>query len=102
MFPFRKVPADSRIVLYGAGHVGRVYRHQIRLSQYCRLAAWADAAYSREELKQLGVVSPDLLKELEYDLIVIAIENKETISVVKAMLMKMGIAEERIVVADGV
>ena len=102
MFPFRKVPVDSRIILYGAGHVGRVYRHQIELSKYCRLTAWADAAYSREELRQSGIVSPDSLMELDYDLIVIAIENKETVSTVKKMLIEKGIPEERIVAADGV
>lgn len=101
MFPFRKVPVDSRVVLYGAGHVGRVYRHQIRLSQYCRLAAWTDAAYSREELKRLGVISPDAIRSLNYDLIVVAIENTEIVNAVKDRLMEMGIPEEKIVFADG-
>ena len=82
--------------------MGRVYRHQIELSKYCRLTAWADAAYSREELRQSGIVSPDSLMELDYDLIVIAIENKETVSTVKKMLIEKGIPEERIVAADGV
>ena len=66
------------------------------------MTAWADAAYSREELRQSGIVSPDSLMELDYDLIVIAIENKETVSTVKKMLIEKGIPEERIVAADGV
>ena len=100
MFPFRKVAVDSRVILYGAGHVGRVYRHQISLSKYCRMIAWLDSSYSREDLKQLGVLSPEVIGELNYDTIVIAIENKEVVYTVKNILLEMGVPEDKIVFAD--
>ena len=100
MFPFRKVPVDSRIVLYGAGHVGKVYHHQIRVSKYCQIVAWVDAAYSKEELRQLGVIAPQIIRKADYDFIVIGIENREVIGIVKKMLLGMGVLKEKIVFAD--
>ena len=100
MFPFRKIPVDSRIILYGAGHVGRVYHHQIKLSKYCHMTAWVDASYFRDDLRQLGIMPPDVIDELNYDFIVIAIENREILYTVKNMLLEMGISEDKIVFTD--
>ena len=30
IFPFAKVPCGAKIVLYGAGNVGRIYFHQVK------------------------------------------------------------------------
>lgn len=100
IFPFRKIPVDSQIVLYGAGHIGKIYQHQVKLSKYCHVAAWVDASYSREDLRQLDVKPPHAIEELEYDFIVIAIENKEVVCTVKKMLLDMGVSEPKIVFAD--
>ena len=70
------------------------------LSQFCRIAAWVDAAYSKEELRQLGVREPQAVKEEKYDYIVIAIENRAVISHVEEALLEMGVPKERIVFAN--
>jgi glycosyltransferase involved in cell wall biosynthesis len=100
MFPFKRVPVGSRIILYGAGNLGKIYHHQVMLSQFCRIAAWVDAAYSKEELRQLGVREPQAVKEEKYDYIVIAIENRAVISHVEEALLEMGVPKERIVFAN--
>jgi|GEM_PF-4646143 len=30
LFPFDKVPQDSKIVIYGAGNIGKMYVHQLQ------------------------------------------------------------------------
>lgn len=97
IFPFKRVPADSRIILYGAGNLGKIYHHQIMLSQFCNIAAWVDAAYSKKKFIELGVKEPQAIKNTEYDYVVIAIENRAVINHVKEVLLKMGVPEEKII-----
>lgn len=39
MFPFDKVPKDSKIILYGAGMVGKEFYLQIWQTKYCDVVA---------------------------------------------------------------
>lgn len=73
IFPFRKVPVDSRIVLYGAGQVGCSYYDQIKRSKYCKVVAWVDKNYIKYSNKK--IVSCDELKKIKFDYIVIAIQS---------------------------
>lgn len=73
LFPFELVNRGARIVLYGAGKVGRDYAIQIQHSGYCDLVAIVDRNYE----KISGVLQPQVLPKLEFDVIVLAttIEN---------------------------
>ena len=42
LFPFDKVPKDSRIVLYGAGECGRDYYLELKETNWCSIALWVD------------------------------------------------------------
>ena len=80
----------KRIVLYGAGLVGRhIYRQLTELS-YC-VALWADRRYIELKEKGYPVSAPEDILHSKYDVILIAIEDKKTGERIKSDLVAMGI-----------
>lgn len=79
----------KRIVLYGAGAVGRGYYSQISMYTNCRIIAWMDRNYHKYDSEWIRVVSPDRLKNLEYDMLLIAVEREETAQSIKKELAKI-------------
>ncbi len=68
---------EKRIVLYGAGAVGRSY-----YSQFCRygnisISAWVDNDPSRFQYDCYKIESLEIIKRIGFDFIVIAVLNKE-------------------------
>lgn len=95
IFPFGKVHKGEKIVLYGAGRVGKIYHHQIDMSKYCEIAAWVD--------KNLAAVDPmikgtDAIFTEIFDCIVIAIADKRIQNEVREELLKCGINSEKIII----
>lgn len=97
MFPFQKVKVDSRIILYGAGKVGRCLRQQLRATEYCQKICWVDKN-PPEDLEE--VVLPQSVDFETYDYIVLAIESKDICSQIKAWIIDEGCSEEKIIVSD--
>ena len=99
MFPFELVPAGCKVVLWGAGKVGRIYRGQIERLRYCDVVAWVDSndcAYSA-----LGVQSTKIVDlHLEFDYIVIAIYSQAVKDAVTEQLKQRGIPGDKIVWHD--
>lgn len=99
-FPFDKVPKGSRIVLYGAGDVGSLYYKQIEKLKLYSLTAWVDGSYRRYQDKGLNVVSPQVLEELEFDYIIVAIKKREIINGVVNSLKEKDIPEEKVIFGE--
>ena len=78
MFPFGRVPAKSRIIIYGAGKVGQYYLHELNSTKYCDVVAMADAQWNNYDLLALKVklIPPEDICHYNYDYIVIAIKEK--------------------------
>ena len=91
LFPFANVEKKSRIVLYGAGAVGRAYYEQVQKSKYCEVILWIDK-YVQEE----NIIYPieDILN-IEYDYVVIARVNESARIEMKNVLM--GVSEQKII-----
>lgn len=94
VFPFNKVSKGRRIVLYGAGNLGRLYHAQLSALDYCKIVLWVDKNYERYEKI---VKAPSEIGHADYDKVVIAIENSRIKKEVKDTLLEMGVAEEAIV-----
>lgn len=91
-----KIPKGSRIVLYGAGEAGRKYRQQLlSFDDFC-YAGCVDFEYSHIDDKILEVQSPDTLKEIQYDFIVITIKNCDKALQVRTQLEKLGVVAKKI------
>ena len=97
LFPYEKVPAHSRILIYGAGTLGQDYLRQMRMTRYCEVVAIADKNYREYPPMVVPVVAPEWIHELSFDYAVAALRGEASWNEVKRVLMREGVAEERIV-----
>lgn len=96
LFPFHLVPKNSKIILYGAGLVGKAYYYCIKNKKYVSLVAWVDKNYSALKLEE-EIESPDVISQKVFDYIVIAINNEKIAMEIKQEMRKKGISENKII-----
>lgn len=97
LFPFDKVPAKKKIILYGASILGQTFYEQIQKIKYGDIVAWVDRNHS--SYKELGVKDVEYIKTVKaYDYIVIAIINPDVSKEVKKNLINMNVKEDKIIV----
>lgn len=94
LFPFELVPQNSRIAIWGAGQVGRVFYRQIEATQYCIVVAWADKRAAKTDDK---LIDPELLTGLDVEYVVIAIKRESVAEEIRDQLRKMGFSEDKII-----
>ena len=96
-FPYANVKKDSRIILYGAGQIGREYMRQISQTQYCSVVLQVDKNYCDE----CSVFAPSAIKKMkldEFDCIVLATRNPKFIDEMMQVLEDLGIPNECIII----
>lgn len=82
----------KRVILYGAGYIGWEYYYQIARSGFCELVAWVDK--EKYGIKNLIMIEkPEKIKDLLYDVIVIAAKNQHTAVSIREDLKIMGIED---------
>jgi len=96
VFPFEKVCKESKVVLYGAGRVGREYKRQSEEYGYCDVVLWVDRNYANFQEEE-GVKNPDEMFSLEFDYVVIALDIREAAVKVKQYLSENGVDEKKII-----
>lgn len=85
---------DSRVVIYGAGVVGKNIYNAVKEYGNHTVIMWCD-----QNARKLGnplVSHPDTLRNAKFDAILIAIGKQEIVEEVKAYLKELGIDEEKI------
>ncbi len=97
LFPFEKVPYGSRVLIYGAGKVGREYLQQLLITEYCTPVAFVDRAFEAFPPMVIPIYAPQKIKELEFDYAVIALHNQIALNEIIRTLKDEGVKEERIV-----
>lgn len=93
-FPFKLIPPKCRIILYGAGLVGRQYFLQIGETKYCDIVLWVDKNHLR---LGDGVTGIEKCADADFDFIVVAVADKEAQKVIRMELLMMEIDERKIV-----
>lgn len=90
---------DKKIVVYGAGKVGKDYIRQIKKEKMCKEFIWVDKNYaSKETYMEEHVCSPEKILAYEFDYILIAINNDVIIKEIKNELQKkFGVSGEKII-----
>lgn len=86
----KRIPKEARLVLYGAGRLGRACYRQIVSSREkrLRLLAWVDrncrniAGYSQR------IVSPEFIRFVEYDFVLVALVERQAAEEVREQLVK--------------
>lgn len=89
----QEIPSNSNIILYGAGDVGRSYYIQILSSRRCHIVAWVDKNY---EMFGYPVMGTDMVNKIDYDYILIAIENELVVKKIMEWLKAQGIPDDKI------
>lgn len=92
LFPFEKIEKGEKVVVYGAGNVGRQYISQIDKTGYCKIVLWVDQNPKEDE-----VLLPDKISTVEYDKIVIAIKDRKKQTEIYEYLCTLGIEKEKII-----
>lgn len=87
---------NKDIVIYGAGAVGQDYYMQFSIEERCNIVAWVDAAYELCSLDYYGVKPIEMIKQINCDIIVIAVSNRNLADEVAETLEKMGIQRNKI------
>lgn len=95
-----RIPAGSRIILYGAGELGRKYRKQLRSRRDLHYITCIDFAYERLSSEAFVVESPQAVRSYAYDYVVITIKNPQKAQGIRKELEKTGIAEDKILWFD--
>lgn len=97
VFPFDKVPQNAKIILYGAGNVGKIYHHQVKKTRYCEIVSWVDKDHQRLASQGLEVVSPTVLRYGKFDFVVIAIADSGALRTVINIMGEMQISMDKII-----
>lgn len=95
--PFEKLGNATKIVLYGAGKLGKSYYQQIKKDARYQLAAWVDKNYKVCQEQGLEVQAVEALLSMEYDYILLGAQCEGIAQSMKKTLVDLGIEESKII-----
>ncbi len=98
LFPFDKVPKGSKIVLYGAGNVGKTYYYQLGKITYCTVAAWVDKHKGGTNIGGTLVKGIESIQGLTYDFIVVAVAGQKLKEMIIEELVQKNVELKKIIV----
>jgi len=93
----KSLPSSRKVVLYGAGAVGRDVYKQLLKSEKKHISLWVDQNYEKYVQEGLPVKAVDCLQEESYDYILIAALRENVVDNIKETLKKYSIPEEKII-----
>lgn len=96
LIPEFDIPDGSRIILYGAGNLGKAYFQSIIVRHRHTLVGWVDSKAAGYRLQGLPVELPTEVFDRDYDYVILGVMKAETADDIRKMLERMGIAEEKI------
>lgn len=99
-FPWHLIPRGAKIIIYGAGGVGKDFYEQFQAAEYCHIVAWVDKDYRGCQEKGLPVDSIENIKTISFDYIIIAVLSEDVSIEIKEHLIEMGIDSECMVWPD--
>lgn len=98
-FPIRKLGFGKKIILYGAGNMGKAFMNQIKMFKLCKVVLWVDNMYETKRSQGLKVVSPECIDMYKgkYDNVIIAVKSKSEKKIIIKQLEKSGIKRNIII-----
>lgn len=97
IFPWKRVQSGGKVILYGAGAIGRLFMKQLEVTKYAEVYAVCDRRYEEIHDIKKTLTGPDNLCQLPDYPIVIAIEKKKNADEVIAELTAKGIERGRLI-----
>lgn len=97
LMPFGGLKYGDRVVIYGAGSLGKSIYGYLYQRGGIEIVAWLDRAYKMHQKFGRQVVDPHIIEHLQgkYDYILIAIYSKKTADSVMQYLVDEGIKQEQ-------
>lgn len=88
---------NKKVVIYGAGAVGKDYYIQMRLNKELEVVAIVDKNFEYKNFEYSQVVGVDQLFRLKYDVIIIAVLNRTLSENIRKELISLGIDDSKII-----
>lgn len=103
LYPFYKVKKASRVVVYGAGSIGKSIVSCLNETNYYEMCLWIDSAETEQSIGKWKVQTPEHLIGITFDYVILATNKTGYIREMKECLRTCGISEEKVVsVYDGI
>ncbi|MDE7203513.1 MAG: glycosyltransferase family 2 protein, partial [Lachnospiraceae bacterium] len=93
-FPQRELIMGSKLIIYGAGVVGKSYYKKIKMEKLYEVVCWVDKKYLYYQKQEMAVFAPEEVVKREYDYILLALKNVELAEPVKSELIEKYHVEE--------
>lgn len=95
-FPDGLIENGKKVILYGAGDIGKNYYQYIQEKGIWDLVAWVDTA--AEKYKDMGnrVQNIEVIAQIEYDVILVAVMNEKTAQSIRLNLSARDILDDKI------
>ena len=97
LFPFEKIPAGARVLIYAAGNTGMEYYRQLMMTNYCVFLGFLDRAYEKYRFAPFKVYAPQDVDRIRYDYVVIALKNAALNEKIINDLISYGAKREKII-----
>jgi hypothetical protein len=100
LFPFRDIPKNSKVAIYGAGNVCSQILDDFKDTAYCNIVCIADSNKAGQTVNSIDVVSPEQLLSLsasEYDYILIAVVTGKNQEEMYEFLKRNNILQSKII-----
>lgn len=85
---------EKKIVLYGAGEVGKDYYAQIAKYENCDIVAWVDK--NPKVFPYYEVKAMQELDRIQFDYILIAVKNQKIAKDIESELNALGVGRDKI------
>lgn len=97
-FPVSRVEKGSKVILYGAGKVGKSYYKWLMHSSYATVAGWVDRDWVRLNTGFYSIIEePESIVNKQYDYVVVAVINKSMACEIISSLTALGIDKNLII-----
>lgn len=85
----------KRIVLYGAGTMGKNYKKQLE-QMGCEIVLWVDKDCLFYKEQGLNVEAPETILDVFYDIVLVAVSREETVKEIFESLQEAGVKKNKI------
>lgn len=92
-FPFWNVKLNSKVAIYGAGDQGKILNYNLRETAFADVVIWVDRNPDGKERKVKAIED---IRNVEFDQVIIAIENEVYVKQAYDKLVAIGVNEEKI------
>lgn len=98
VFPVERIPYGSKVVIYGAGDMGKAYVAQNNQNHHCDIVAWADRRHESVQIsKGIKCIPPNEISREVFDYILIAINSSKISHSVSDWLERNDIPQYKII-----